>query len=146
VRGLAASSLQHTATPYNILQHPATSCNTQQHTCLATPSKHSKQLLAAFIKIHNRISINIATPCNTLQHPATPCNTLQHPATYRNTLQHTGMAIPSKCSMQLLAAFIKMHTRIFTNTTTPCNTLQHPATHLYGDTIKMLHATARRID
>ena len=46
-------------------------------------------------------TLDSATPCHTLPHPATPCHTLPHPATTRHTPQHPA---------------------------TPRNTLPHPAT------------------
>jgi len=52
--------------------------------------------------------IQLAPPCNTLQHPATPCNTLHHPASPCNILQHPA---PPCTTLHHPAP--------------PCNTLQH---------------------
>jgi len=109
------STLQHSATHYNMLQHAATLYRTILSVlrCLNVRASFLQHTLQ-----------HTAAHCNALQHAAICCDTLERTAKCCNTLQHYFVwAMIPECEKSLPA------TRTSTNCNTRYNTLHHSATH-----------------
>ena len=111
------STIQHTATPCNMLYNTAS----LQHVLFATQC----YILIISLNLYHHSAL-LTTCSNTLQHNATHCNTLQH------------MLSATQCYIFVISLNLYYHSALLTTCSNTlqhnairCNTLQHTATHCH---------------